>query len=42
MPKQTRVRSSVTGQFVKPQEAVKHPKTTVKETVKPPTKKGGK
>lgn len=40
MPKPTRVRSSITGQFVKPEEAVKHPKTTVKETVKPPKKSG--
>jgi hypothetical protein len=34
MHKQTRVRSAVTGEFVKKEEAVKHPKTTVKETVK--------
>lgn len=37
MPKQN-VRSAITGEYVKPQEAIKHPKTTVKETVKP-TKK---
>lgn len=30
----TRVRSAVTGRFVKPIEAVKHPKTTVTEKVK--------
>lgn len=35
MPKQTRVRSAITGTFVKKEEATKHPKTTVKETVKP-------
>ncbi|MBI3130596.1 MAG: hypothetical protein HYZ13_04500 [Acidobacteria bacterium] len=34
MPKPTRVRSAVTGEFVKKGEAIKHPKTTVKETVK--------
>lgn len=34
----TRVRSAVTGQYVPKSEAVKHPKTTVTEKVKP-TKK---
>jgi len=34
MPKQTRVRSAITGEFVKKGEATKHPKTTVTETVK--------
>lgn len=31
----TRVRSAETGQFIKPQEAVRHPKTTVTEKIKP-------
>jgi hypothetical protein len=34
-----RVRSAETGKFVTKEEATKHPKTTVTETVKP-TKKG--
>lgn len=45
MPKSTRVRSAVTGEFVKKGEAIKHPKTTVKETVKvakPSTKPASK
>ncbi|HJV21725.1 MAG TPA: hypothetical protein VJ570_03460 [Holophagaceae bacterium] len=45
MPKPTRVRSAITGEFVKKGEAVKHPKTTVKETVKvakPATKAASK
>lgn len=38
--KKTRVRSAKTGQFVKTEEAKKHPTTTVTETMKkPPTKK---
>jgi len=32
-------RSADTGQFVTPSEVKKHPKTTVTETVKMPTKK---
>ncbi|MBK8571938.1 MAG: multidrug transporter [Holophagaceae bacterium] len=35
----TRVRSSISGQFVKPSKAVTDPKHTVKETIKPPPKK---
>ena len=38
-----RARSAVTGEFVTQKYADKHPKTTVKETVKPkpkPSKKG--
>lgn len=38
MAKQHRYRSAVNGQFVTDSYAKKHPKTTVKETVKP--KKG--
>lgn len=34
----TRVRSAVTGQYVPKSEAIKHPKTTVTETTKPPKK----
>jgi hypothetical protein len=34
----TRVRSAVSGQFVPKKEAIKHPKTTVTETVKPAKK----
>lgn len=33
-------RSAETGKFVKKDYAVKHPKTTVKETVNKPSKKG--
>lgn len=39
IPKRTR--SAVTGQFVPDEEAKKHPKTTVQETIKVP-KKGRK
>jgi hypothetical protein len=35
----TRVRSAISGQFVKPSKAVTDPKHTVKETIKPPPKK---
>jgi len=38
MAKNTRCRSAVTGKFVKQSYADKHPKTTVKETVKKKTK----
>ena len=31
----TRVRSAITGRFVKKSTEGRHPKTTVKETVKP-------
>ena len=37
MSKKTRVRSAITGQFVKREEAARHPKTTVTETIKPTT-----
>lgn len=33
-----RVRSAITGRYVKPQEAVRHPNTTVRETDKNPRK----
>jgi len=42
MTKKTRVRSAVTGQFVKKDEAIKHPKTTVTESVKSTTSSGGR
>lgn len=42
MPKQKVVRDAGTGQFVKPEEAKKRPRTTVTETVKIPPKKGKK
>jgi len=35
----TRVRSAVTGEYVKKSEATKHPRTTVTERVNPPKKK---
>jgi hypothetical protein len=34
VPKQIRYRSAVTGEYVKPNYAVAHPKVTVKETTK--------
>lgn len=42
MAKKTVVRSAITGQFVKPIEAKRHPDTTVTETIKIPTKKAKK
>ena len=42
MAKKTVHRSSISGQFVTPQEAKRHPKTTETEQVKvPPKKKNG-
>jgi|APCry1669188970_1035186.scaffolds.fasta_scaffold02600_3 hypothetical protein len=35
----TRVRSSISGQFVKSEKAKTDPKHTVKETIKPPKNK---
>ncbi len=35
----TRVRSSISGRFVKPSKAVTDPKHTVKETIKSPKNK---
>ena len=37
--KNTRVRSAESGQYVKREEAKKHPKTTVTETAKKPVTK---
>lgn len=34
-----KVRSSITGKYVKKEEAIKHPKTTVTEKDKPSKKK---
>ncbi|BDY56077.1 hypothetical protein AB6N27_16010 [Escherichia coli] len=42
MAKKTVVRSAITGQFVKPIEAKRHPDTTITETIKIPTKKAKK
>jgi len=39
MAKKTVVRSAITGQFVKPIEAKRHPDTTVTETIKIPARK---
>lgn len=35
----TRVRSAITGMWVKASKAITDPKHTVKETIKPPKKK---
>ena len=35
----TKVRSAITGQYVPKSDAIKHPKTTVTEKVKPSRKK---
>lgn len=32
-------RSAISGRYVKPATAARHPRTTVTETVKPPTKR---
>jgi len=43
MPQRKVVRDAINGQFVKPSEAKRRPKTTVTETIKvPSTKKGSK
>lgn len=42
MAKKKVVRSAITGRFVKPIEAKRHPDTTVTETMNIPSKKGKK